>query len=595
MVCLLVLGLGTQISNAKTSSKIEGAQEETILFSGFNPNTEIDYTILSAHNIIAKGESQADETGAIALNYNVPPFAMSHPNRSYNFKLTKNKHHINITFRHNRETGKMRVSGDGLDKFSDISMISSDQTSKLKADWAGAFVNEDIFKLESDKEYSYQIALHGFSGLADIQKQSNPAIIKVLSAPGGGLFSDTPNTGFVASGPSSGIYPLSTSSIAAVTTTSDIIINNYIRALMLMTEQLNAVVMQQTLSIGQFFDAKLQLEAQRTHQELKAEAVKDYHPSEQMCRMGSYVRSLANTEQKAAANKYALNTVMMDRYKSSLNSSSATPDIDFKARLHQYRTVYCNPKDNNNNLAFLCEHDQDENLSNSPVGAPVPGGSGGPDVERINKDIDYTRTMDFPNTLDMDMTDMASSADEEDVIALAKNLYWPKPLFYGSDDQKLAKLTTGYMESQRAIALNSIAHNSYTNIAAMKAKASAPTGTVEPGWTFMKTLMRDFGITDDEIEQLIGVEPSYWAQMEVLTKKIYQSPHFYTNLYDKPVNVDRIGVTLDAIKLMQMRDYYNSLQRREILSAALLETELVRANYYSKPESDIKNALSAAE
>lgn len=98
----------------------------------------------------------------------------------------------------------------------------------------------------------------------------------------------------------------------------------------------------------------------------------------------------------------------------------------------------------------------------------------------------------------------------------------------------------------------------------------------------MKAMLREFGIqdrnasgsTDDEIHAMLGVRPSYYAQMEVLTKKIYQTPDFYTNLYDKPVNVERIGVAMDAISIMNQRDRYESLLRREMLTAMLVEDAL---------------------
>ena len=331
----------------------------------------------------------------------------------------------------------------------------------------------------------------------------------------------------------------------------------------------------------------MQMEVQRTHQQLKAEAVKDYHPSEQMCRVGTYVRSLAKTEHKGRADALALNDFLMERYTNQLGASTAiNSQNDMQARLKQFREVYCNPRDSDLGLEFLCEHDQNEDLSDSTIGAAVPGGNGGVDPERINKDVNYTRTIDFPQTIDIDMHDGTESEEEQDVMAMARHLYWPSPLEYG-DEELLSGKKPGFLDARRVVALKNVAHNSYTSLVGLKARAEElPTGaTVEPGWTHMKTLMRDFGLSDDNIETMLGEQPSYWAQMEVLTKKIYQLPNFYTNLYDKPVNVDRIGVTLEAIKLMQMRDEYDSMLRREMLGSALLETELVRGQHYSDPES----------
>src|SRR5690606_17866922 len=90
----------------------------------------------------------------------------------------------------------------------------------------------------------------------------------------------------------------------------------------------------------------------------------------------------------------------------------------------------------------------------------------------------------------------------------------------------------------------------------------------------MRALFREFGLPDEEIVKLLGPNPSYFAQMELLTKKIYQSPNFYTNLYDKPANVQRIIAAMQAIKLMQDRDIQEALQRREMLLSIMLEIRL---------------------
>ena len=586
-VCVLFLSNQTLAKKNEQKLEISGQHKQGVLLQGFSPETEIYYTILSSAGLITEGRTETNREGDLLIEYKTPEIT-DHTYHVYDFKIARDGNYANILVRHNLQTGKISMTGNGLEQFSEVALIMPNKQSKTKTDWAGALFEEEVFKPHED-DNSYEIALYGFSNMGDLGRQQSHAIIKVLSAPGGGLYSDTPNTFTATTGTA---YPLSTSNAGNITATINLIRQNYIRAFMLMTEQLSAAVMQQTLSIGQFFDAKMQLEVQRTHQELKAEAVKDYHPSEQMCRMGSYVRSLARTEQKAMADHYALNDAMMERYKmqdNHDNSQAMAADSDIFGRLKQFREIYCNPKDNNNALGYMCEHDQNKQITGDTNIGGTPGtatfGATTVVTTRFNKDVDYTRTMDYPQTLDMDMNDGTFADDEEDVLALAKNLYWPTPMEYGAEGKELSEQGTAYLDAQRVIALKNMAHNSYTNLASLKARAATPAAGVEPGWTFMKTLMRDFGIGDDEIEQLIGVEPSYWAQMEVLTKKIYQLPNFYTNLYDKPANVDRIDATLDAIKLMQMRDYYKSVQRREMLNSAMLETELINGNHYSRARS----------
>jgi hypothetical protein len=62
--------------------------------------------------------------------------------------------------------------------------------------------------------------------------------------------------------------------------------------------------------------------------------------------------------------------------------------------------------------------------------------------------------------------------------------------------------------------------------------------------------------------------------MEVLTKKMYQNPTFYTNLIDKPANIKRMRAAMRAIKLMQDRDIASAIQRREMLMSMMLELRL---------------------
>ena len=66
----------------------------------------------------------------------------------------------------------------------------------------------------------------------------------------------------------------------------------WVGGLQLMANQLTAVMTQQVFAIGKLFDAKHQLETQRLLQQKYARAHKDYHPSEQMCEIGTFSRDL---------------------------------------------------------------------------------------------------------------------------------------------------------------------------------------------------------------------------------------------------------------------------------------------------------------
>ncbi len=360
----------------------------------------------------------------------------------------------------------------------------------------------------------------------------------------------------------------------------------YVTSFQQMSGQLSSVMMKYMEIIGQLLDAKTQMQTQAQLQRLQAKAHKDYQPSDQMCRFGSFVKSVASVEESAKFNKLALNKVLMDRYtntdKLGVGVGLKETGNDLKSRLKQFREVYCDPRDLNNGLESMCQH---------KIENPVVMGNekvGGQDPARLNNDINFTRTIDTPLTLAVNFTDdtlFKTGTEEEDeiygaeadVIALAKNLYWPE-VFSRIPPDQLEREFPDYLNARHLMAVHNVAHNSFTHIVGMKSEY-VPSETIvntpnKSGSSFMKAFMREFGLSDTDIDNSLGKNPSYYAQMDVLTKKIYQSPNFYTNLYDKPANIKRINASMEAIKLMQMRDWFKTSLRREMLTSLLLEKAL---------------------
>lgn len=370
--------------------------------------------------------------------------------------------------------------------------------------------------------------------------------------------------------------------------------DNLLPAMMLMAEQLTAVAMKQAEIVGGFLDAKHQMETQQVLQKIRAQTHKDYHPSTGMCEFGSSVKSLAASERLGEINAVVLSQRSQDRALGNANTlGSAGLPSDVAGRLKQFRETYCNPLDNNDGLLFLCEHDQDGNLKNSSnkIGAQQPA--------RMNKDIDYVATLDAPWTLDVNFTDNTGGKPtytEEDVLALAANLYGNE-VFYrpgASLFKDQENLKFAYMDARAVLAKRSVAENSYNAIVGMKSAGTA--GSRD----YLQALLKDLGIDDTttnvliegqsktELDALLGDNPSYYAQMEVLTKKIYQNPVFYTNLYDKPANVERKGVALQAISLMQKFDMLKSNLRNEATMSVLLELAI------NDLQNEIENQMRGA-
>ena len=339
-------------------------------------------------------------------------------------------------------------------------------------------------------------------------------------------------------------------------------------AMQLMTLQMSAVAMKQVEIVGRLLDAKDQLETQRTFQVLTAEANRDYQPSEGMCEFGTNVRALAASERLSVQAQVALAQRMVDRQLATgkteaMGGPGGASDKD--SRKDQFRKTYCNPADNNNGLGLYCE---------------------GTDPERQNKDVDWYRTVESRLTIDADVTDDTATGDsEEDIYALAANLFGHNtlPVVPVTDLMRGDQVDPNavyYADLRSIAAKRSVAQNSYAAI--VGERVSGPENASGPGdkskidyAPYLKKAVAELGYTDiDELNDMLGEQPSYFAQMEVLTKKLYQNPTFYTELYDKPANVARKEATLQAFTTMQNYDITQSVLRSEMVLSVLLSQML---------------------
>lgn len=377
-------------------------------------------------------------------------------------------------------------------------------------------------------------------------------------------------------------------------------------AWMMMTEQLVHTAMYQTLIVGTFFDAKQQLESQALFQRMTAEAHKDYLPSVEMCTFGTNIRSLAETERNYEYTTFVLSQRSIDRQMGNMNSEAARGQFDDDCfRLRQFRKRYCDLNDNNAHMNMIC------NPGSSSSSSSGSGSSGTvffpeckPDSTEIteetkNKDISFTRTVDRANTLDLDFytpnsgtttttttTSTANadpSGDEQDVFALANNLYSNTVMHRMSESAMRARSSQDELLDMRTIvAKRSVAEHSFNTIVGMRAQSKEEAH--EMTYPYMRILLENIGLgvtgdhAEDEIKMYLGDRPSYYAQMGVLTKRLYQNPDFFANLYDEPANVERKGVALQAIGLMQDFDTWQSYLRTEAMLSVILELELLRLN-----------------
>lgn len=372
-------------------------------------------------------------------------------------------------------------------------------------------------------------------------------------------------------------------------------------AMMLAAEQFTAVAVQQVMAIGTFFDAKQQLETQLLLRVLQARAHKDYVPSAEICNYGTMLKSLAATERKSEANALILTQRSQDRQLGNSGTSGTYGnDIDIDNRLTHFKSKYCSQKDRNNTLSAACN-------------ALAWSGLTAAQRRQLDRDIDYFTVIDSPWTIKMDLTNnvisdtgppVIDNIEEEDVFALNSNLFahtiFPRPparlLVNRQTTENLHDMQESYLDLRSIVAKRGVAENSFHAIAAMKSNGSTAVdsgGNVIPmnARAFLEPVLTELGVPAAEALSLLGDHPSYYAQMELLTKKVYQNPDFFTNLYDTPANVDRKLVALQAVKLMQKFDLFKSFLRNEASFSVLLEIALV--DLQREIEDQIKNAKTS--
>lgn len=345
--------------------------------------------------------------------------------------------------------------------------------------------------------------------------------------------------------------------------------------LMDMVEQLSTVAQAQVYSFGAIMDAKEALETQRLFAEKVAEAHRDYRPDMNMCTIGTAARGLAAQDRNGESIANALTKRMIDRQmgvRYTMGSENMTSDT--KARIEQFRRRFCDRHSNGGNTTNIC----------LAVAGP-----------HINKDIDYASTIGLRRTIDLDLNNNTIESDDENILALASNLYGhrvfertsPPSSSLQGDQGLISGELSWYLDRRAITAKRSVAQNSFNEIAGMKARGTAASASAG---NYLYAVFEQLGVgSDAEARQMLGSNPSYYAQLEIMAQKIYQDPEFFTNLYDSPTNVMRKNIAMQAINLMLDRDTFRSELRTEILLSQLLEAEMVR---YQKSLANRMNQMS---
>ncbi len=318
-------------------------------------------------------------------------------------------------------------------------------------------------------------------------------------------------------------------------------------------DQFRDIVLNSGLLIGVFIDGTAMNYSLNKMNAANSRTLRDYNVSEEICKFGTLSRSLAASDIKMGANQAALSAINMSRIMGSIGGIAETgTGDDIRNRRNYVATNTCNPSDNNNSMSAIC----------------LPANDPGLKPKNYDADMDYTAAVESKPSLNVDFTSGTRTEEGDAIIALSYNLYghklWMKAVEKEEAQREMALETNS--KSYLVAARHNAAANSFAAIVAMKASGSGGSDA------YMLRALQNLGLSSVDATSFAGAgHASYFAQMEMLTKKLYQTPSFYANLMNSPANVRRVTAAMEAVDLAQTRDLYNSTIRSEALMAILLD------------------------
>ncbi len=344
-------------------------------------------------------------------------------------------------------------------------------------------------------------------------------------------------------------------------------------SLMKMTMQAVVDVTLQTFMIGSQIDARIQIGHQRKVFSHTAQSSLDYTPDEDVCTIATSVRSLAASEDKAEFAVIPLVQATLSRLLMLGDDPAAPgPAADRENRHATYTEKFCSPYENNSQMRSVC-----------PEGAGADS----------KWDADYAR-WGTAGTVPVDFSGEDEEGEDGEAVPTAetaafefmKNMFGDDlPARLSAEDLKDETNQIRLIEERSLIAKRMVAATSGAHYLAMRSAGT------EKSAEYLEPIYTALGVSEEDAEmRLHGEEgdtpPSYFAQMETLTRTVYQNPDFFTGLTTLRPRLLQKEVAMKAIGVMQEMDHFDCELRSEMLFALLLEMALIEAQERIESEED---------
>ncbi len=324
-----------------------------------------------------------------------------------------------------------------------------------------------------------------------------------------------------------------------------------IEALQQKSQQLTVSDQNATTSRASRTDAEIANDAAQETAEDQAEVATEMAPRTNLCVATGATVELASSEEGGQRTQAAA-AEATTRYH-SYGGGGAAPrgeGWEKQERLKSCKDTYCNPDD-----------------FRGAVGVALGITAGG--NRRVDNDIDVNRTLIEPLTLDImpGNTSDSSSPAFRDIMEMSKNLYGNE-MFYDLTPQRLDR---DLFDIRQIQAKRNVLLESFMAQVGLKSKGLNPVSAQTTA------VFERLGLPDEVIQRDLKGQPSYYALMDVVTRKLYQDADYYVQLVDDPAANDRIMASGKAFQNMLSRDMAATLQRQEILYSMLLELKTLKA------------------
>lgn len=299
-----------------------------------------------------------------------------------------------------------------------------------------------------------------------------------------------------------------------------------------MTGQLDTAHVDQARTMGSFFDAEEQNKTQLVLQNKELQAHRDYRPSEQIC--------VAGTQSGGFGGAYAVMRHMRDAREREMNSVAMrrTGSQGEYGNARLIRQKWTDYVDN------FCDI-----TSNSGAVAGVSGCTANGLLP--NADIMVASTLLNASTIDIRTTTATTTARRVALRRMVDNLVEPnitdifQPAALETATGKQAILDRRSLMARRAVA---------RSVPEYIASSRLPGSRVG---TWVRELRENAGIASG----IISDNPSYKEVMHAISVEKFTNGRYALSMIDDTAQLKQEKIVLSSLYLMQLRDYYELLER----------------------------------